>query len=300
MSETIKEPAAPNQSDADPEIEIITDAEAQTQAAPEKPAPKERELETPAAGDEDLSPRLKARFGELTRKMRHAERLAAEREVQIAQMRGELSQAGVVQNKLAEGQIEALLAQKRDELRKAVTDGDTDAQITATEEIAELKAHKIALASQPAPQAAAPRAEPTPAPIQQWIDDHPWFQWNGGQPNRMDPATDAVITAHERAVRRGINPRDPRYLPFVEKIVSAEFPELFDDGGQDTGHEDEPVRKPPPKAAAPQAQIRRAPVSPSPAAPQRIRMTAEQVEHAKIAGVTPQQYMAALQQRQRG
>lgn len=262
-------------------------------------------------GDEELGQRARRkpsdprkRINDLTREKYSAQREAAQLRAEADNLRRQLQQANGAQVQLFAQGLDAQIDKAEQDLRAAVAEADVDGQVNAQKRIAELSAAKMVAATTPPPQMQPATPSGPPREIAQWIDEHPWFRWNNGQPDRSDPATDTVVSAHERALRRGIRVGTPEYFEFVDGAVKREFPDLYTGDDEDDQTEQAQPQRTQRQAArptAPAAQVRRAAPMQTHTPTTRMRLTEAQVEAARIAGVTPQAYAAAmLRQQQKG
>lgn len=246
--------------------------------------------------------REQRRYGEMARR-------AAEAEERVRSLTARLAEAEEAGSRSRMAALERDLDAATAQAARSFADGDPEAHVKALRSVAEIAASR-AVAAQPAarPAAAAegqatqPRFTPT---TQAWMDENPWF-------GSDDAATKLARKAHGSAVAAGMAPDSPEYWSFIRDKVNAVRPGLVrepdgfadpaparkaredesgDDGGEGDGASAAAAPARPPAGGA-------APVTRPPANTSRpggeFRLSADQVEAAKIAGVTPQAYAAAL------
>lgn len=232
--------------------------------------------------------REQRRYGEVAREA------AALRE-RVRALEARLAEAEEAGNRNRVAALERDLEAAQADARRAFADGDPEGHVKAVRQVAEIAASKV-VATAPVARAApsqpqAPRFTPT---TQAWMDANPWF-------NVDEAATRTARAAHGQAVAAGMVADTPEYWSFIKTKVERVHPGLVrepegfgtgdppDGGGDGDGAASSPaVRQP--SGAAPVTRPQAGSSRPG----GELRLTAEQVEAAKIAGVSPQQYAAAL------
>jgi hypothetical protein len=246
------------------------------------------------AGGNARERREERRFAEMARRAREAEERAARLESRLA----EAAEAGRAASVAA---LERDLAVAQDEAKRAFTDGDPERHVAATMKVAEvIAAKRIAASPAPAGSSASPGAPSQPRytpTTQRWLDANPWFGSDAAK-------TADARAAHGAAVAANMVPDTPEYWAFIQTTVNRKHRGLMKspDGDGEGGEADDEQEAGDAAAAAPAPPARQpsgaAPVNRSSGASGRpgseLRLTAEQVEAAKVAGVTPQAYAAAL------
>jgi hypothetical protein len=182
------------------------------------------------------------------------------------------------------------LASAQAALKAARFDGDAEAEAAALTRMtaAQINAHDAertrAMVEARSKQAReAPAAPQVSSAVQDWLDENPWFH--------ADPAMNtSAMGFHADAVRRGIKAESPEYFAHIDRKMRAAYPEEFEDA--DTGDEGvTPATRPASRPSAPAAPRRNAATTQT---PRTVRLSPEQREAARIAGVSDQQYAAAL------
>lgn len=174
--------------------------------------------------------------------------------------------------------------------REAYESGDTDAVVSAQEELTKLHAEKVRYSTeadsfsrpqqQPQRQAQAPQVQPPDPMAVDWLKRNSWFQQPG-----YEEMTGFATGVHEKLVKQGVDPRNNSgYYQQIDAALRKQFSEFF---GQGTT----------PASEAPTS--RRTPVvAPTKrgagAAPRKVELTSTQVSLAKKLGLSPQQYAAQL------
>jgi len=178
--------------------------------------------------------------------------------------------------------------------REAYESGDTDAVVSAQEELSKLHAEKMRYSTevdsfsrqpqqpqqQPQQQVQAPQVQPPDPMAVDWLKRNSWFQQPG-----YEEMTGFATGVHEKLVKQGVDPRNNTgYYEQIDAALREQFSEFF---GQGTT----------PASEAPTS--RRTPVvAPtkrgSGAAPRKVELTSTQVSLAKKLGLSPQQYAAQL------
>ena len=279
------------------EIEVVDDTpEADRNRPPMKEAPAE-------VTDDELSQYsegVKKRIQHIS-KGYHEERRAKEAALREREEAVRLAQNLIEENKKLQGSLgqgqQALLEQAKKvvaneveqakvKYKQAYESGDSDALVSAQEELtaAKIKAERVnnfkpAVAKpeetvvQP-----APRAEPqVDSKALAWRDSNPWF-------GSDDEMTAVALTVHRKLVESGVNTNSDEYYEKINSRVRQLFPDAFTS--------EKPVKK---------SQV----VTPATrsTAPKKIVLTQSQVNLAKRMGLTPEQYareVAKLERTQNG
>lgn len=297
------------------EVEVEVDDEAGGGAGGE--GGKANGAAAPAAGA-SASPTVDDAVAKLQADLAAAERRATAAEHDARSARAAAGQAGdeVRQGHLniVNAGIENLKSQKlqlRQMYAAAAAEGDHDKMADIQDQMTEASTKLLALENgklnlETAP---APRPQPTGDLVEDmarsltpesgaWVRAHPEYA-------RDQRKTVAMIAAHNLAISaHDLKPDTPEYFAFVERTLGI-------------GHSDAaPVRTTPAPAPAARTTTTPEPLSaaakpatqPSPAAPsrsgagaQRMKLTPQQVEAAKISGITPQEYAKnLLEERKKG
>jgi len=275
------------------EIEVVDDTPAQDRGRkPMKEAPAEvtdDELEQYSEG-------VKKRIQHFS-KGYHEERRAKEAAFREREEALRLAQNLVEENKRLQGSLgqgqQALLEQAKkvvanevetakQKLKAAHEAGDTEAFITAQEELttAKIRAERVNNFKPPVTSAVAKPEEsvvqPAPSPVapqvdskaRAWQEANPWFMTN----RRM---TAVAMEIHNELVDSGVDPTSDEYYQRVNQEVRQTFPDAF------------PSEKPVKKASVVAPATRST-------APRKIVLTQSQVQIAKRLGLTNEQYARAV------
>ena len=228
--------------EGDIELEIVDDTPEEDRGR----KPLDREVNDPT--DEEVaeySDKVQKRMKELTH-ARHDERRAKEaalreREeaIRVAQKLIEENKAlrqnvSTSQNTAVESmkaQAESALVMARKKLKEAQENYDTDAIISAQEELAEAKFNIERLKNyRPAPlqeqkeevynQPHTPQAPPPDPKAMSWQQQNQWF-------GKDDEMTSLALAVHKRLVESGVDPRSDEYYERVDARMREVFPSYF-------------------------------------------------------------------------
>lgn len=256
-----------------------------------------------AGGGNARERRERQRFAELMRQNREAQR-------DIALLRSRLDEAEEAGFKSRAASIDREIEAAEAAVLRTFSDGDPEGHVKAVRQVADLSARKAVEGIRPG---VAKPASTAPAPqytkrTQEWLDANPWY---GSDPD----ATAAAKAADRAAQTKGLVADTPEYWRFVRDQVNAAYPGTVvepdgfpkdpaggngEGGGADHAAAD---RQDPPAATAAArpngggggggAPVSRGSMTSRPGGD--LRLSPEQLEAAKVAGVTPQQYLASLQ-----
>jgi hypothetical protein len=225
----------------------------------------------------------------------HEERRAKESALREREEAVRLAQNLVEENKRLQGSLgqgqQALLEQAKkvvanevesakQKLKAAHEAGDTEAFITAQEELttAKIRAERVnnfkpavAKPEEPVVQS-APRAEPqVEAKALAWRDSNPWF-------GSDDEMTAVALTVHKKLVESGVDTASDEYYEKINSRVRQLFPDAFPSGKKKSS------------VVAPATRS---------VAPRKITLTQSQVHIAKRLGLTNEQYARAVAEEMR-
>jgi len=260
------------------------------------------------SNEEDLneySDGVKKRIDKLTAKMREAER-REKAAIEFADgLKKQYSDLDKKYRDLDSGylnefknRIEISKAALQDRYKKAVSDGDTKAQIEAQEELTKLTIDAERLRASEARQSkegdetgtevktpdkqATPPAKPDPR-AEKWAEDNSWF----GADEAM---TYTAISIHKKLVsQEGFDPKSEEYYSEIDKRMRNEFPHKFSRNEaevNDNSAEDRPV----------QAVASASRSSSKTARSKTVRLTPSQVAIAKKLGVPLTEYAKYVKQ----
>lgn len=297
------------------EVEVEVDDETGGGAGGE--AGKTNGAAAPTAGT-GASPSVDDAVAKLQADLEAANRRAAVAENDARTARAQAGQAGdeVRQGHLniVNAGIENLKGQKlqlRQMYAAAAAEGDHDKMADIQDQMTEASTKLLALENgklnlETAP---APRPQPTGDPVEDmarsltpesgaWVRAHPEYA-------RDPKKTVAMIAAHNLATTvHDLKPDTPEYFAMVERTLGIGH----SDGGAParTPSAPQPVART--TTTEPLSAAAKPATQPSPAAPsrsgagaQRMKLTPQQVEAAKISGITPQEYAKnLLEERKKG
>ena len=241
---------------------------------------------------EQYSDGVKKRIGELTYKMREAERreqAAIEYAKKIKEENESLNKkfketSANLYNEYG-GRVESQLAEAKRALKAAYEEGDSDALADAqalvarlaveSETVSRKKAKQEAEAEQEvsAPQTPASQAQQAPAPdprAQRWASENDWF-------GKDEAMTFTAFSIHRKLVEEeGYDPTSEDYYHEVDSRIRKEFPHKFE--GDSTGGK----RKPAQTVAPATRNVK--------SGRKTVRLTQSQVAIAKKLGVPLEEY----------
>lgn len=247
---------------------------------------------TPEAGIEEL--RRKLADEQSARQAEIAARMAAERAAEHAQAAAraataEVEDANLTMVKTALAAVDRDLQVHEENFRVASEVGDWAAAGKAMTAQAAAQARKLQLENGKEELEAKAKA-PKPQPVTQadpvemlasqlsptsaaWVRSHPQFARDSVQYKRM-------IAAHNLAEADGLKPDTDEYFASIESTLRIRKPEPAQTETDTPLSNAAAPRKPPPSAP------------PSRGGGNTIRLSAEEVEAAEMAGLTPEQYAA--------
>tara|TARA_Y100000289_G_scaffold66219_1_gene82096 strand:- start:1793 stop:2707 length:915 start_codon:yes stop_codon:yes gene_type:complete len=272
------------------EIEVTEEVEEPKQ---ETKAEEPQQEEEPEYGE-----KVQKRIKKLVDQRRDAELQTAQANEQVAQLTARLERLEQGNTSRVENEFNQRYAQTKQALAKAVEEGDTQAQLNFTEQLADMRAAmRIAemQRQQQASQAVSPTVgraqqvaqQPAPKKAMDWWEKNRWFNAAG-----FERETAAARAIDVQLDLEGHNKESDEYYELLNNRLQKVFPELK------SGSE-EPSK--------PRAKSRQ-PVSPTAGGSpsykgNRVRMTQDQLRMARELGINDdkglKQYAAEIQRQQR-
>lgn len=272
------------------EIEVTEEVEEPKQ---ETKAEQPQQEEEPEYGE-----KVQKRIKKLVDQRRDAELQTAQANEQVAQLTARLERLEQGNTSRVENEFNQRYAQTKQALAKAVEEGDTQAQLNFTEQLADMRAAmRIAemQRQQQASQAVSPTVgraqqvaqQPAPKKAMDWWEKNRWFNAAG-----FERETAAARAIDVQLDLEGHNKESDEYYELLNNRLQKVFPELK------SGSE-EPSK--------PRAKSRQ-PVSPTAGGSpsykgNRVRMTQDQLRMARELGINDdkglKQYAAEIQRQQR-
>ena len=208
----------------------------------EKPEP-EVPVDPYETGDLDnYSKGVKKRINNLVGRMREMERLYEATQKENEDLKKKYSSVGKGYVSEFEGRVTSAVDAAKSKLKKAIEDNDTEAQVTAQEQLAAAKADSVRLANLKASQKRdeenlkAVQAQQENQPQQQqaavdykaeaWAADNTWF----GQDRAM---TATAMSYHDQLMQEGFDPTSDDYYNEIDSYIRKEFPQKFNDAKED-------------------------------------------------------------------
>jgi hypothetical protein len=261
------------QKDDDLEIEIAEDEAEEPQ---EEVAAKEKESDSE---DSEYGAKVQNRIKKLVDQRRDAEVQTRQAQEQVAQLQARLERLEQGNTHRAENEFHQRYEQTKQALTKAVEEGDTQAQLNFTEQLADMRA-AIRIAEMQKQQAAAQSVSPTvgraqqvaqqPAPekAMDWWQKNRWFNSPG-----FERETAAARAIDVQLDLEGHDKNSDDYYELLNNRLLNVFPELNSGGEQ----------------SKPRAKSR-APVAPTAGGSgtykgNRVRMTQDQLRMARELGI---------------
>jgi hypothetical protein len=275
------------------QIEVVDDTPEQDRnRAPMKEAPTEVTDDELAQYSEGVKKRIQ-HFS----KGYHEERRAKESALREREEAVRLAQSLVEENKRLQGSLgqgqQALLEQAKKvvaneveqakaKYKQAYEAGDSDALVTAQDELttAKIRAERVnnfkPAVAQPQNTVVQPAPQPEYVPqvdtkARAWQEANSWF----GADKEM---TALALAVHEKLVENGVNPTSDEYYEKINSRVRSVFPDAF------------PSEKRKSSVVAPATRS---------VAPRKITLTQSQVQIAKRLGLTNEQYARAVAEEMR-
>ena len=272
------------------EIEVTEEVEEPKQ---ETKAEEPQQEEEPEYGE-----KVQKRIKKLVDQRRDAELQTAQANEQVAQLTARLERLEQGNTSRVENEFNQRYAQTKQALAKAVEEGDTQAQLNFTEQLADMRAamriaemqrqQQVSQASSPTVGRAQQVAQqPAPKKAMDWWQKKRWFNAAG-----FERETAAARAIDVQLDLEGHNKESDEYYELLNNRLQKVFPELK------SGSE-EPSK--------PRAKSRQ-PVSPTAGGSpsykgNRVRMTQDQLRMARELGINDdkglKQYAAEIQRQQR-
>lgn len=281
------------------EVEIVDDTPAKDRGR----KPLDREVSDPSDDElEAYSDGVKKRIKELTH-ARHDERRAKETTLREKQELERIAQALIDENRRLKNQYnegakqyaetassaaEMELDNARKKLKAAHEAFDTDAIISAQEEMADAKL-RLQQAKYAKQVALQPQEEVVQIPQQvqqapqvddktlRWQAKNQWFGAAG-----HEEMTSFSLGLHQKLVNSGVDPRSDEYFEQIDARMRSVFSDFF---GSDNTQKSGDGSKRPATVVAPGTRSTGA---------RKIQLTSTQVALARKFGLTPQQYAAEI------
>lgn len=227
------------------ELESETPDQGEPSAEAPKPPKEKPELQTesepPTDADGEEEPygrRVQKRINQLTKKTRELEQETQYwREKVLAleeQTKAQMADTVAKELSQSEQQLTAQIDSARAAKRKAIEEGDIDAQIRSDEQLLDLREQLAekrrkaeALKQQPAEESVKPKTAPVaqdptanlPEGTRQWLKGNPWFL-EGADPRAAEIARTLDVELQEE----GYSPDDPEMYAELDKRLSAVVP----------------------------------------------------------------------------
>jgi len=261
---------------------------------------KEEESEKDPYKTEDLekySKGVQKRINNLVGRMREMERAYKDVQEENQDLKQKYTNVGKGYVTEYEGRVAKAAEAAKSQLKKAIEDNDTQAQIDAQEALAQAKAESIRLTQMKAAQKNDERlyapttdqttqATPLPqemAPIdtkaEDWASQNQWFGTD-------DVMTGAAMALHNRLItQEGFDPMSDEYYNEINTRIRKEFPHKFTDGKTN----DKPIEDKKPETKQPVQTVAPA-VRKTKSGRRVVKLTPSQVAIAKRLNVPLEEY----------
>ena len=280
--------------------EVSGDENFEIEIADEKAEEPKQEAEAPKQEDEEpeYGDKVQKRIKKLVDQRREAELQTAQANEQMSQLQARLDRLEQGNPHRVESEFNQRYAQTKQALAKAVEEGDTNAQLNFTEQLADMRAAmRIAemQRQQQTAQAVSPTVgraqqvaqQPAPKKAMDWWEKNRWFNAKG-----FERETAAARAIDVQLDLEGHNKESDDYYELLNNRLQKVFPEL-------RSGDEEPSK---------QRAKSRQPVSPTAGGSpsykgNRVRMTQDQLRMARELGINDEkglkQYSAEIQRQQR-
>lgn len=286
------------------EVEVTLPGDGPVDGAAVARPPAEGQGEGGAGAQAEGQTRGDRRFAQMTGKLSLAEQAAAREraraeaaEREREELRRQLQMATETGFGFATRSTEQALKGAKAAYARAYESGDPNAMSDAADALADAR-HRMNLLERDRPQQRPEPRQDQQQPVQQrqaqpqgpspqaqaWMVENPWFMADEGKRTK-------ALTVHDQLIRRGYVGDSEAYY----EALTARTRDLADptgDGGDDG--EGEPNPRPAPRAMPAGAATTRTIVPPKPYAGGRVRLTGEQVQAARVLGISNEEYAAGL------
>jgi len=190
-------------------------------------------------GDLDnYSKGVKKRINNLVGRMREMERLYETTQKENEDLKKKYSSVGKGYVSEFEGRVTSSVEAAKSKLKKAIEDNDTEAQVSAQEQLAQAKADSVRLTNLKAnqkrdeeaqkafqqQQAQMPQQEQPYQPVdykaEDWAAKNTWF----GTDKAM---TATAMSYHDELLQEGFDPTSDEYYNEINSYIRSEFPHKF-------------------------------------------------------------------------
>lgn len=280
------------------QIEITDDPVQEAKEEAKDVAEEQAKKQAQEQSEDDYGPKVQKRIQKLVQQRRDAEVQARQIQEQNAQLQQRLERLERGSQKTAEEAFHQRYNQTRQALTKAVEEGDTDAQVSFQEQLADMRAamriaemqrqqnQQRAAASPTVGRAQQAAQNPAPPKAMQWWQANNWFNAPG-----FERETAAARSIDVQLDLEGFDKNSDEYYQTLNSRLQKMFPELSSGSS-------------PSKARTKSRQ----PVAPTTGGSSnykgnRVRMTQEQLRMARELGINDEKslkkYEAEIRRQQR-
>jgi hypothetical protein len=268
------------------EIEIVDDQSKDQED--QEPEPQEDKKEP---DDKEFSKRVQKRISTLVQQRKQAEAEAEQSRSELSSLRSRLERLEQGSNQQAQTAFQERYNQARNLLQTAIEEGDTNAQVSYQEQLADMRAAMRVQEMQRQQQvqrqisptvgrAAQVQSDPTPQKAIDWWQRNNWFNSDG-----FERETAAARAVDVQLEIEGYDKNSSEYYETLDDRLRKMFPELIGESN---------VRE----KSAPRTKSR-SPVAPTAGGPSRrggrVKMTKDQLSMARELGITDEKGLKAYE-----
>jgi len=230
--QSIEEPIQEEPTKQEP-AELTEEQVSEEDASREKEEPEEGPSTKALRG---YSKRQKRKMDKMLARLKDMEEYADSITKERDKLKDQLSSVGKGYVSEFEGRVTSAVEAAKSNLKKAIEDNDTEAQVTAQEQLAQAKADSVRLANLRASQKREEEAykanqgqqiqqdqyQPRDYKAEAWAASNTWF--NNSKHADM---TNAAMEYHTQLLQEGFDPTSDEYYNEIDSYIKEEFPDYF-------------------------------------------------------------------------
>jgi hypothetical protein len=182
------------------------------------------------------SKRQKQRMQKMLARLKDMEEYADSITKERDKLKDQLSSVGKGYVSEFEGRVTSAVEAAKSKLKKAIEDNDTEAQVTAQEQLAQAKADSVRLANLRAnqkreediykanqgQQTQQQQYQPRDYKAEAWAANNTWFN-----DSKHADMTSAAMSYHDQLLQEGFDPTSDEYYNEIDSYIKEEFPDYF-------------------------------------------------------------------------
>ena len=181
------------------------------------------------------SKRQKRKMEKMLARLKDMEEYADSITKERDKLKDQLSSVGKGYVSEFEGRVTSAVEAAKSKLKKAIEDNDTEAQVTAQEQLAQAKADSVRLANLRASQKREEDAyktnqgqqiqqqyQPRDYKAEAWAANNTWFN-----DSKHADMTSAAMSYHDQLLQEGFDPTSDEYYNEIDSYIKEEFPDYF-------------------------------------------------------------------------